>query len=139
VNGQLHTSRIFSTRLEVAATTPLGSAAPDVRAKSIAFLMQCWKRKWIWALLVVVLSFESFFVRELLAGLCFFTIVYVFLAALAAIYLLIGHVLYCGALWAASRGRSFYVLLHHHVPRPSGVPSLSKSRALDSGQELGRA
>ena len=138
MNGQLHRSHISSTRLEVGATTSLGSAAPDVRAKSIAFLMQCWKRKWIWALLVVLLSFESFFVRELLAALCLFTILYVFLAALAAMYLLIGHALYCGALWAASRGRSFHVLQQHHVPRPSGVPSLSKSRALDSDQELGR-
>ena len=101
--------------------------------------MRCWKRKWIGALLVVLLSFESYFVRELLAALFLFSILYVLLAALAAMYLLICHAIDCGALWAFSHGRSFYVLLHHHIARPTGVSSLSNSRALDRAQKLRRA
>ena len=144
---ELHSSRIPGTRLEVPDTSveqlisweSLGSVAPRVSARSFVFLMQCGKQKWFWALLVILLSFESYFVRELLAALFFFTVFYIFLVALAALYLLMDHVLYCGALWIASLGRSFYFLLHHHLMRPVGVPSLSKNRALDSAQELSHA
>jgi hypothetical protein len=144
---ELHSSRVPSTRLEVAATTVeklngrqlLSSAAPEVRARMFAFLVYCRKQKWIWALLVFWLAFESYFVRGLLTAFFFFTVLYLFLVALVALYLLIDHVLHCGAVWAVSLVRSFYFLLHHHLAWPTEVPNLSKSRAIDGGQELGHA
>jgi hypothetical protein len=97
------------------------------------------KLKWVLAIPVIFVSFQSYFARELLAALFFFTILYVILTALAVLYLLIDHALYYGILWPAWVGRSFYSLLHHHPMCPARVPSLPKGRALDSGQELGHA
>jgi hypothetical protein len=115
------------------------SALRDVSKSGYVLRRNRRSLKWILTILVTLVSFQSYFVRELLAALFFFTILYVILAGLAALYLLIDHVLYCVALWAASLGRSLYFLPHHHLARPTRVPSLPKSRASDGGQELGHA
>jgi hypothetical protein len=97
------------------------------------------KLKWILAISVIFVSFQSYFVHELLAALFFFTILYVILTALPVLYLLIDHSLYYGILWAASVGGSFYSVLHKHPMWSARVPSLPKGRALDSGPKLGHA
>jgi hypothetical protein len=111
-----------STRLEEATTAvkqiagyqSSSSTAPRMRTRGFVSLMNCWKQKWLWALLVAFLAFESYFVRELLAALFLFAVFYVFLVALIALYLLIDHFVYCGVPWTASLVQSFHFWLHHH-------------------------
>jgi len=70
-----------STRLEVTATTvkQLSGYQPSrVRTRDFVSLMNYWKQKWIWALSVAFLAFESYFVRELFAALFLFEVFYVF-------------------------------------------------------------
>ena len=114
-------------------------AVRDVSNRGYVLLRDRRTLKWILAVLVTFISLQSYFVRELLAALFFFTILYVILAALAALYLLVDHALYSGILWLASVGRSFYPFLHNHLASPSQVLSLSNGRASDGDQRLGRA
>ena len=88
------------------------------------------RQKWIWGLLLVLASYESYFVRSQLAALFFFTILYVILAALIILYILMVDALYSGYLWAASigRGRSFHPLLQHHAASPARVPGLPEGQ-----------
>src|SRR5690349_12515091 len=86
----------------------LCSATQLVCRKWIALFNGCQKQKWIWLILLVLASYESYFVRTLLAALFFFTILYVVLVALTALYILVAHALYCGILWTASVGDSFH-------------------------------
>jgi hypothetical protein len=79
-------------------------------------------------ILLAFASYKSYFVRALLAALFFFTILYVVLVALTALYVLMAHALYCGILWAASVGDSFHSLLQHHVASPARVPGLSEGQ-----------
>jgi hypothetical protein len=110
------------TLLEVAAATvkqlsayqPSSSTAPRVHTIGSMPLMNCWKQKWLWALLVAFLSFESYFVRELLAALFLFAVFYVFLVALIALCLLIDHTVHVGVPWSASLVQSLHFWLHHH-------------------------
>ena len=88
--------------------------APRVRTIGLFPLMNCWKQKWLWVLLVAFLAFESYFVRELLAALFLFAVFYVFLVSLIALYVLINHFVYCGVPWTASLIQSFHFWLHHH-------------------------
>lgn len=106
----------------------LCSATRLVCRKWIALLDDCRKRKWIWVILLAFASYKSDFVRALLAALFFFTILYVVLVALTALYVLMAHALYCGILWAASVGDSFHSLLRHHVASPARVPGLSEGQ-----------
>jgi hypothetical protein len=92
------------------------------------------KLKWALAVLVAFISFQSYFVRELVAALFFFTILYAVLAALVTLYVLFDHVLYSGILWVGSLGHSFCLFLHDHIASPSRVLGLS-----DGDQRLGRA
>ncbi len=94
------------------------------------------RRKWIWVTLVALASIQSYFVRELLVALFFFTIFYVILAALAVLYILIVDALDCGSVWVESLGRSFLSLVHHHFASPARVPSLPKDRAVHRIQKL---
>jgi hypothetical protein len=91
------------------------------------------------AVLVAFISFQSYFVRELVAALFFFTILYAVLAALVALYVVFDHVLYSGILWVGDRGHSFYLFLYNHIASPSRALSLSNSRAPDRDQRVGRA
>ena len=86
------------------------------------------RQKWIWGLLLVLASYESYFVRSQLAALLFFTILYVILATLVVLYILIFDAVYNGFLWAASIGRSFRPVLQHHSASPARVPGLPESR-----------
>jgi hypothetical protein len=114
-------------------------AVQDVSSRGYALLRDHRKLKWIVAMLATFISLQSYFVRELLAALFFFTIFYAILAALVALYLLFDHALYSGILWLASVGRSFYPFLHNNLASPSRVLSLPNGRASDGDQRLGRA
>lgn len=113
------------------------SAVWDVSKRSYVLLRDRRKLKWILAILVTFISFQSYFVRELLSALFLFTIVYVILATLAVAYILIVDVLDRGSIWVESIGRSFLSSARHHFASPARVPNLPKGRALDSGQKLG--
>ncbi len=95
--------------------------------------------KWALAVLVAFISFQSYFVRELVAALFFFTILYAVLAAFVTLYVLFDHVLNSGILWVGSLGHSFYLFLHNHIASPGRVPSLPHGRASDGDQRFGRA
>lgn len=117
----------------------LFSAVRDVSKRGLVFLRDRRKLKWILVMLATFISFQSYFVRELLAALFFFTILYAIVAALVALYLLICDALYSGILWVASLGHSFCLFLHNHIASPSRVLSLPNSRASDGDQSFGRA
>lgn len=106
----------------------LCSATRLVCRKWMAFLDDCRKQKWIWVTLVTLAAYESYFVRALLTALFFFTILYVVLVALTALYVLMAHALYCTILWTASVGDSFLSFLQHYVASPARVPGLPDGR-----------
>jgi len=106
----------------------LCSATRNVCRKWIALLNDRRKQKWIGVILLALASYESYFVRALLAALFFFTILYVVLVALTALYILVAHALSCGILWTASVGDSFHSLLQHRVASPARVPGLPEGR-----------
>jgi hypothetical protein len=118
---------------------PFFAAVRDVTKRGYALLRDHRKLKWTLTILVTFISFQSYFVRELLAALFFFTIFYVILAALAVLYILIVEALDRSSACVASVGRSFLTLACHHFASPARVPSLPKRRALDSGRKLGHA
>ena len=113
------------------------SAVQDLSNRGYVLLRDHRKLKWTLAVLVAFISFQSYFVRELVAALFFFTILYVVLAALVTLYVLFDHVLYSGILWVGSLGRSFCLFLHNHIASPSRVLTLSNSRGSDGDQTLG--
>ena len=116
----------------------LFSAVRDVSKRGLVFLRDRRKLKWILVMLATFISFQSYFVRELLAALFFFTILYAIVAALVVLYLLICDALYSGILWVALFGHSFYPFLHNHVASPSQVLGLPNCRASDGDQSFGR-
>jgi hypothetical protein len=117
----------------------LFSAVRDVSNRGCILLRDHRKLKWALAVLATFISFQIYFVRELLAALFFFTILYAILVALVALYLLIDHALYSGILLLASVRGPFYLFLHNHLASPTLVLSLPKDRASDGDQTLGRA
>jgi hypothetical protein len=106
----------------------LSSATRQVCRKWIALLDDRRKQKWIWVILLALAAYESYFVRALLAALCFLTILYVVLAPLPALYSFIAHAFYCGILWTVLAGDSFHSLLHHRVTSSARVPGLPERR-----------
>lgn len=86
-----------------AAWRPFFSVVRDVSKRSYALLRDHRKLKWILTILVTFISLQIYFVRELLAGLFFFTIFYVISAALAVLYILIVDALDCGSARVTSR------------------------------------
>jgi hypothetical protein len=106
----------------------LCSATRNVCRKWIALLNDRRKQKWIGVILLALASYESYLVRALLAALFFFTILYVVLIALPALYVLMAHAFYCGILWIASAGDLFHSLLQHRVASPARVPGLPEGR-----------
>ena len=123
----------------------LFSAIRDLSNRGYVLLKDHRKRKWALAVLVAFISFQSYFVRELVAALFFFTILYAVLAALVTLYVPFDHVLYSGILWVGSLGHSFCLFLHNHVASPSRVTillpktSLGASLALESVLQAGRS
>ena len=106
--------------------------------KCYAFLNDRQKRKWIWLTLGALVSIQSYFLRELLVALFFFTIFYLVLAALAVLYILFVDALDWGSVWVESLGRSLLSLARHHFASPVRVPSLPKDRAVHGIQKLRR-
>lgn len=106
----------------------LCSATRNVYRKWMALLDDRRKQKWIWGILLALASYESYFVRALLAAFFFLTILYVVLVALPALYILMAHAFYCGILWTASAGGSFHSLQQHRVASPARVPGLPERR-----------
>jgi hypothetical protein len=117
----------------------LFSAVRDLSNRGYILLRDHRKLKWALVVLVAFICFQSYFVRELVAALFFFTILYVVLAALVTLYVLFDHVLYSGILWVGSLGHSFCLFLHNHIASPSRVLSLPHGRASDGDQTLGGA
>jgi hypothetical protein len=115
------------------------SAVWDVSKRSYVLLRDRRKLKWILAILVTFISFQSYFVRELLSALFLFTVVYVVLAVLIVLYILMVDALDGGSVWVESLGRSFLSSARHHFASPARVASLPKGRASDSSQKLGHA
>lgn len=105
---------------------PFFSAVQDVSKRGYVLLRGRRELKWILGILVAFISFQSYFVRQLLAALFFFTIFYVILAALVALYILIVDALDCGSVWVESLGRSFLSLVCHHFASPARVPVVPK-------------
>jgi hypothetical protein len=99
--------------------------AQRVYRKCTVLLKDGPKHKWIWGILLAFASYESYFVRAQLAALFFFTILYVIVAALIALYILMVDAVYNGLLWAASIGRSVHPVMQHHAasPCPSAGPA----------------
>jgi hypothetical protein len=106
----------------------LCSATRQMCRKWIALLNDRRKQKWIWIILLALASYESYFVRALLAALFFLTILYVVLVALTPLYIFMAQALYCGILWTASVGDSFHSLLQPHVGSSARVPGLPEDR-----------
>ena len=106
----------------------LCSATRHVSRKWVVLLDDRRKQKWIGVILLAFASYESYFVRALLATLFFLTILYVVLVALPALYILMAHAFYCGILWTASAGDTFHSLLPHRVASSTRVPGLPESR-----------
>jgi len=115
------------------------SAVRDLTNRGYILLKDHRKLKWALAVLVAFISFQSYFLRELVAALFFFTILYAVLAALVTLSVLFDHVLYSGILWVGSLGHSFCLFLHNHIASPSRVLSLRHGSASDGDQRLGRA
>jgi hypothetical protein len=117
----------------------LFSAVRHVSNRSYVLLRDHLKLKWALAVLATFISFQSYFVRELLAALFFFTILYAIVAVLVALYLLICDALYSGILWVGSLGHSFYLFLRNHLAPPSQILSLPSGRASHGDQRFGCA
>lgn len=111
---------VFCTALRLVARRVCGICAVQLKDHR--------RQKWIWGLLLVLASYESYFVRSQLAALLFFTILYVILATLVVLYILIFDAVYNDFLWAASIGRSFRPVLQHHAASPARVPGLAENR-----------
>lgn len=107
----------------------------DVSNRGYVFLRDHRKLKWLLLMLATFISLQSYFVRQLLAALFFFTTFYGILAALVALYLLLDHALSSGIHWVESFGHSFYRFLHNRIASSSRV-MLSHRRASDGGQRL---
>lgn len=108
-----------------------------VQMKACVLLRDRRKRKWIWVILVALASVQSYFVRQLLVALLFFTIVYVILAAVVVLYILFVDVLDYGTLWLESFGHSVLSLAHHHFASPARLPSTTKDQAIHKMHKLG--
>ena len=88
-------------------------------------------------ILVALASIESYFVRQLLVALLFFTILYIVLAVLVVLYILFVDVLDYGTLWLESLGRSALSSAHHHFISPAKLMSIAKDRAFHRAHKLG--
>lgn len=88
-------------------------------------------------MLAALLSIQSYFVRQLLAALFFFTILYLILATLVVLYMLFVDVRDCGTVWLESLGHSVQSLAHHHSASPATLPNPAKDRTFHGIQKLG--
>jgi len=105
----------------------------NLEAKSHVLIRVCRQQKWIWAMLLMLVSIHSYFVRELLSALLLFTVFFVMLAFLVGMIVLIDHTVYASIAWAESVARSFKV--HHSFALPARVPNVV-NRFVHASQKL---
>jgi hypothetical protein len=106
----------------------LSSATRQASRKWIVLLDDRRKQKWIWVILLAFASYQSHFIRALLATFFFLTILYLVLVAMPALYIFMAHAFYCGILWTVLAGDTFHSLLQHRVASSARVPGLPESR-----------
>jgi hypothetical protein len=114
------------------------SFLPCVRnrhAQSHTFIRFGRQNRWVWTILVVLVSVRSYFVRELISVLVLFTILFVILAFLVSPFVLMGHVFYCTFFWAESVVRSFQSFVHQPLALPAREPTLVSDPA-NGGRKL---
>jgi hypothetical protein len=111
----------------------LSAVLRNLEAKSHVLIRVCRQQKWIWALLLMLVSIHSYFVRELLSALLLFTVLFVIVAFLVGLFVLIDHGFYSSLAWAESVARSFQV--HHSFAMTVRVPNLV-SRPAQGSQKL---
>ena len=102
-------------------------AGRNLRDKSCVLMRAGRQHKWIWAMLVALVSIRSYFVRELLSALLLFAILFVILASLVGLSVLMGHILYCSMVRAEAVARSFQCFVQHSLGLPVRVAKLGKS------------
>ena len=88
-------------------------------------------------ILVALASIQSYFVRQLLVALLFFTVLYAVFAVLVVLYILFVNVLDYGTHWLGSLGRSALSSAHHHFISPAKLMSIAKDRAFHRAHKLG--
>ena len=115
---------------------PLLSAIRYLEAKSHVLIRVGRQHKWIWAILLTLVSVHSYFVRELLSALLLFTVFFVILACLVGLFVLIDHGFYSSVAWAESVARSFRV--HHSLAMTGRAPDVV-SRPAHGSQKLDHA
>jgi len=71
--------------------------------------------RWAWLIIGVLLSSESFFVRQLLSALLLFTLVFVIAAVLIALFIGIDYGADSFVSWAVTQMRSIHFSMHHSV------------------------
>ena len=101
---------------------PLLSAIRNLEAKCHILIRIGRQHKWIWAILLALVSVQSYFARELLSALLLFTVLFLILAVLVGLFVLIDHELYSSLAWVESVARSFQV--HHSLAMTARVPTL---------------
>jgi len=112
---------------------PFLSTVQGLEDKSLVFIRVGRQHKWIWAILLTLVSVQSYFVRELLSALLLFTVVFVIVAFLVGLFVLIDHELYSSLASVGSVARSFQV--HHSLAMTARVPNL-RSRSARGSQKL---
>lgn len=110
-------------------------AVRNLRGESHVLMSIGREHKWIWAILITLVSIQSYLVRELLSALLLFTMFFVILRFLVGLSALMGHVLYCSVIWAESMASSFQSFVHHSLALPVRVPSLV-SHPMNRGRKL---
>ncbi len=121
---------------------PRESLYPRARhgvSESYCLLKRIVRQKWFWALLLFVFAFiESYFVRALLSALLFFTVFYVILVALAALFVVIDHGLSCGLAWLWPHLRSAYSASRACASSYAGALKLAEGRVIHRNKNPAR-
>ncbi len=112
------------------------AATTLTRDKLSLFLRDRRNRKWIWLALVALAFTRSYFVRELIVALFFFTIFYIFLMVLALFYIVTVDAMDYGSNWVGSLVRAFLLSVRHHFASPVRVPSLPKDHFVHRYKKL---
>jgi hypothetical protein len=112
------------------------AAAKLTRVKLSLFLRHPRNRNWILLVVVAVAFTRSYFVRELLVVLFFFTIFYIFLTVLAIFYVVTVAAMDYGSNWVESLGRAFFLAVRHHFASPVRVLSLPEDHVVPRTQKL---
>ena len=85
---------------------------------------------WTWVLLVAFVYFQSYFVRELISALLFFTAFYLILAALVGLYILMDYGIGCAIAWALSFRHAFPSLARERELSLARTPRPAKHHAI---------